>query len=151
MSVVKWIDTCRIYHWGRFRSSCKKLTWVELQLTTTELRSDSLSRHKFDSHLEPTLYSCSNFTFCLMFRLQVSHLSHHSPFIFTYNIHDKYDTYIYIVNIYDDLIISYIIWKKICMYAYVHIYTHTHIYIYIYMYTYIFGYIYIYIYICTKL
>ena len=41
--VAEWIDTYGIHHWRKFRSSYRKLAWVEFERTTTEFRGDALT------------------------------------------------------------------------------------------------------------
>ena len=43
MLVEEWIDTYSIHHWRIFRSSYRKLAWVEFEPTTTEFLSDALT------------------------------------------------------------------------------------------------------------
>ena len=41
--VAEWINTYRIHHWRIFKSSYRKMTWVEFEPTTTEFRSEALT------------------------------------------------------------------------------------------------------------
>ena len=43
MGVAEWTDRYGIHHWMIFTSSFRKLIWVGLEPTTTELRSDALT------------------------------------------------------------------------------------------------------------
>ena len=44
MLVAEWIDTYGIHHWRIFRSSYRNLAWVGYESTTTEFRSDTLTK-----------------------------------------------------------------------------------------------------------
>ena len=46
--VVEWIDTYSIHHWRIFRSSYRKLAWVEFEPKTYKFHHE-LSSHEFDS------------------------------------------------------------------------------------------------------
>ena len=65
MSVAEWTDTQSIHHWTILGSSYRNLAWIEFESTTTDFHSDALTNgaisRELNLHLEPTLYSYSNF------------------------------------------------------------------------------------------
>ena len=75
-------DIYGIHHCRFFRSSYKRLAWVEFELVTTAFHSNPLTKeplaHEFYSHSEPNLYNCFSFIFYSAFRFNFCHYLHPS-------------------------------------------------------------------------
>ena len=54
--VVEWIDTYSIHHWSIFRSSYRKLAWVEFEPTTNEFRSEPITDWAIRPWVQLALY-----------------------------------------------------------------------------------------------